>query len=399
MAKKAGGVARNGLRPWTVMVFMVGDPELQSSIDRDLMELGRAGSSSDVSVVVAVQRTSDQLMQWFEIAPRSDAGPRLNPLPECPAAPQGDLDEKLDAFLHFVATDPRFQAQHHLLTLWGHASGLGFGGLGPGSAEDIVRLDELSQSLRQFRRERDGSKLDILGFCACAVSKAEFALELQDEVAFLVSSQVGISTLMTWPFDRIVQRALTSPGVEPQAMASQIVRCFEESYEPPPVALTALDLGQSEPLGKHVDGVSKAILTALDKPDEEGLLNALCVLRAFQHAEDAYPFEIESLVDFFDFCTKLVEEHDLDEQVRDRARSVLNEGARAFVVENARSGPKMAALNGLSILAPDFDDPKWGAVCDKCAPESGARLWKSTTWAKMARRIHEFAMEHKRLLN
>ena len=151
-----------------------------------------------------------------------------------------------------------------MLILWGHSSALGFGALTPGSTDDLVRMGQLAASLNKFREKRySGEKLEILGFCACAVSKAEFALELRNEVAFLVSSQVGISTLMTWPFDRIIQRALMSPSVLPETLASQIVGAFEESYEPPPVALTALDLGESEAVRSHVDELSRSILGGL----------------------------------------------------------------------------------------------------------------------------------------
>jgi hypothetical protein len=369
------------------MVFMVGDAELQVSANRDLLELERAGSSEDVNVIVALQETGRHDTVWLEVPPRSDSAESRNVLGRTKA---GDLNTRLDAFLDFVAKEPRFAARHYLLVLWGHASGLGFGRLAGDSGDDI-RVNELATSLKTFRKARGDEKLEILGFCACALSKAEFALELRDEVDYLVSSQVGISTLMTWPFDRLVQRALLTPTIEPEAFASQIVRVFEESYEPPPVALTALDLRHSHLLGKQVDAISKAILEALDRPDEEGLLNSLCVLRAFRNAEAAYPFELEALVDFFDFCGKLIEEVDMTGDVRQAARDVLDDGVRSFVVENTRSGPKMAALNGLSIIAPDFDDPDWAKVLERA--KTDALLWTNTDWAKMALRVHEFAMK------
>jgi hypothetical protein len=387
VAKRTGAPSRTAAKSWTIMVFMVGDAELQVSANRDLLELERAGSSEDVNVIVALQETGRHDTVWIEVKPRSESPDPKNIVGRTKT---GDLNERLDAFLEFVTKEPHLAARHYLLVLWGHASGLGFGRLAADSRDDI-RVNELAASLSTFRKARGDEKLEILGFCACALSKAEFALELRNEVDYLVSSQVGISTLMTWPFDRLVQRALVSPSIEPEAFASQIVRVFEESYEPPPVALTALDLRQSNRLGKQVDSVSKAILDALERPDDEGLLNSLCVLRAFRNAEAAYPFELEALVDFFDFCGKLVEEVDLTGDVRQTARDVLDDGVRSFVVENTRSGPKMAALNGLSIIAPDFDDPDWAKVLERA--KTDALLWTNTDWAKMTLRIHEFAMK------
>jgi hypothetical protein len=384
VTKRTGASPRP--KSWTILVFMVGDAELQVSANRDVLELERAGSSDDVNVVVALQETGRHDTVWIEIPPRSDSPEPRNIIGRTKT---GDLNARLDAFLEFVVAEPRFAARHYLLVLWGHASGLGFGRLAGDSGDDI-RVNELATSLSVLRKARGDKKLEILGFCACALSKAEFALELRREVDYLVSSQVGISTLMTWPFDRLVQRALLTPTIEPGAFASQIVRVFEESYEPPPVALTALDLRQSDLLGKQVHAVSEAILKALDRPDDEGLLNSLCVLRAFRNAQAAYPFELESLVDFFDFCGKLIEEVDLNGDVRQTARDVLDDGVREFVVENTRSGPKMAALNGLSIIAPDFDDPEWAKVLERA--KTDALLWTNTDWGKMTLRVHAFAM-------
>jgi hypothetical protein len=377
-------------KSWTIAVFMVGGPELGPSMSRDLLELERAGSSDKVNVLLARHKTPRSQSKWFEIAPRKGEG--LAKRTSIGFSTKAEMDERLNEFLAMAAD--RYPAKHYLLIMWGHASGLLFGQLGPGSEEDQLRLRDLALSLSTLREIRNGLKLDILGFCACALSKAEFALELRDEVDFLVSSQVGISTLMTWPFDDIVNLVLSSPSVEPASLARQLVHSFEESYEPPPVGLTALNLQLSEGLSGHVNELAQTILAALDEAAEVGTLNNLCVLHAFTEALDSHPYDNEPVVDFFDFCRKLVQEEHLDKAVRARARSVLDNGFRSFVVENARSGPKMSALHGLSILAPDFEDPKWARVSQKCR-ESRAYFWQHTDWARMAVRVHEFAMAQK----
>jgi len=380
------------LPSWTIMVFMVDGPELGPSLDRDLLELDRAGSSNEVNVVVAIQ-SGRAKTRFIEIQPRVDGarGPRRRVLGRAKAR---DVTASLGEFLAFVAEHR--PARQYALILWGHASGFGFGRIGPESEEDLVQLGQLRELIWQFRKTREEKqKLEILGFCACALSKAEFALELRDDVDFLVASQVAISTLMTWPFDRIVQRALMSPAVPPQTFASQIVQSFEELYEPPPVALTALNLTGSEPLKEQIDDVAEAILKALGARGPSGRLNNLLVLQAFKDALTAYPFNLESLVDFFDFCVRLVEQDGLAEPVRHVARSVLNEGVQAFVARNARSGPKLAALNGLSILAPDFDDPNWLETSKTLLAETNttnkAWLYKTTRWVEMTRKVYQFA--------
>jgi Clostripain family len=392
------GRKRDVLPPWGILVFMVGSPDLGPSIDRDLLELDRAGSNADVRVIVAVQKSARSATDFLEIQPLDS---HSNPVKSkrIGRATKGDLDARLGAFLAFVAAN--CPARQYALILWAHASGLGFGRLGPGSTEDLIRLGELTPLLRSFRELRpEQPKLEILGFCACALSKAEFALELRDEVEFLVSSQVGISTLMTWPFDLIVQRALKSPLVPPETFAGQIVQSFEESYEPPPVALTAVDLKRSDLVKTQVDNVAVSILKSFDEAGDDGRLNRLCVLNAFRKALAAYPFELEPLVDFYDFCARLVDQDALAESVRQQARLVLNRGVRSVIVRNARSGPKLGTLNGLSILAPDFDDPDWLETYERCSPKAAnaAWLWQSTRWVDMTKVVYEFATSERELL-
>jgi hypothetical protein len=377
------------------MVFMVGGPELGPALDRDLLELKRAGSSEDVNVIVAIQRTARSFTQWLEILPVDQDG---NPAEtkEVGHSKKGTLIERLDKFLNHVKQ--HCPAEKYALIFWAHASGLSLGRLEPGAREDVIHLRKLGRSIGRFREGRRRSKkLDILGFCACAVSKAEFAIELSDDVSYLVSSQVGISTLMTWPFDTILRRLLLSPTVDPERLASYIVQLFEESYEPPPVALTAVNLDRSGNLQKVVDGLARTILAALNDT-ADGELNMLCVLRAFRRALEAYPYDLESLVDFIDFCVKLVEEGDLDTKTRTMARAILDMKHKSIIVQNARSGPKFSSLNGLSIIAPDFDDPEWLESVDSQTAGSH-RLWEMTGWLTMSRRVYEYAALHPEFLN
>lgn len=386
--KKAGE-----LQPWTIMVFMIGGSELGPALDRDRLELERAGSSSDVNVIIGIQKSSRSDTDWLEVQPLDALGHAVKSK-EVGQSKTGDLTARLQEFLEFVAKT--YKSRHYALILWAHASGLGFGRLGPGSKEDLIRLGKLRLLVQAFREHREsGEKLDILGFSACALSKAEFALELRDDVDYLVSSQVGISTLMTWPFDRVVQRALMSPAVQPATFASHMVRCFEESYEPAPVALTALDLNKSGEVRTFIDEISVAIIDAFaSRDDVEARFNKLSVLHAFRRAVSEYPYDLEPLVDFFDFCTKLVDEEHLADSVRDRGRKILDEGARSFVMSNARAGPKLAALNGFSIVAPDFDDPEWLEKVEKeSAAMEKAWVWTETHWVQMSVAVYKFANE------
>ena len=386
---------------WTVAIYMVGGPELGPSIDRDLLELEQAGSSADVNVVVGRQHRPSSSATWFEIPPLDGAerarkkkiGTSKN-VSDPNAPSRSRIDANLTEFLELIGD--QYPAKRYLLMLWGHASGLGFGGLKPGDTGDQARLTDLREVLTTLRKRRGQDvKLEILGFCACAVNKADYALELRQEVQYLIASQVGISTLMTWPFDETVKLLLTSPTVETHALARQLVQVYEEGYQPPPVAMTALELGKVDAVGKQIDALSRSILAALDQPDPQGRINNLLVAQAFDEAMDSYPWDKEPLVDLFDLCRKLAQKPPLDGDVRQRARDVLDEGFRNLVVHNARSGPKFGALNGLSMLAPNFDDPDFLKTYSGEGNES--YVWSQTKWATVTRRVYEFFTANKGL--
>jgi hypothetical protein len=425
MAKnpKAKSARAAGTRAeWTVAIFMVGDSNLTSAMDRDLVELRSVGSSDDVNVLLSQQMTARSKTNFSFIPPGTVVKPSV---PEKVGESEKDsLAERLGDFLNLLLTE-KFSAHRYLVILWGHAGGFRFGQLNPRSDDDRLQLREMGKAFAAFSKKRDGKKLEILGFCACALSKAEFALELREEVAFLVSSQIGISTLMTWPFNDILQVIAASPRMSESALAGQIVRSFEDSYEPPPIALTALNLGQSAFLKTQVNDLAVAILDVMSPfkvgdlsraelltlqssqelvpfvqglaPERQlGFTFSLCVLQAFNQALDAFPYEHEDLVDFFDLCRRLVLQSNLideGEPVREKARAVLERGAQPFIAQNARSGPKLVALNGLSIVAPDFKDPDWAKEWQGGSTNgAGAWVWKQTRWPEMTMTLHAFAM-------
>ena len=86
------------------MVYMVGDAELQSSIDRDLLELGRADSNEQVDIVVAIQQTANSVTEWFEIESRGAEKPRAKKRTvKQPTTGALSLQGRLNEFLKFVA--------------------------------------------------------------------------------------------------------------------------------------------------------------------------------------------------------------------------------------------------------------------------------------------------------
>jgi len=104
---------------WTVMVFMVGDNNLEKKCKADLAEIEKAGSSKDVTVIVQTDLgPSGGSTKRYVIKPRSN-----NSLDD-------DVDEQwpetrpevLKDFLHWCIT--YHPAKRYMLLLWGHGRAL-----------------------------------------------------------------------------------------------------------------------------------------------------------------------------------------------------------------------------------------------------------------------------------
>jgi hypothetical protein len=415
-----------GQKSWTVAVFMVGERELANAMNIDFLELAKVGSSAEVNVVAAQQRAANGVTTWYEIPKGTAEQPsRRNKVGKGSESGVA-LAERLDDFLQFLLKE--YPAKHYLVVLWGHGSGLRFGNLGPRAFRDRVELRQLASTFQRFQEKRGGEKIEVLGFSSCAISKAEFALELRDVAQFLVSSQIAINSLMTWPFDDILGGLVLSPQVAPPGLVNQIMRSFQDYYEPPPVALTALNLEKSEVLKRQVSDLAGAILSVLARFDVAQLTNeqkdalrdaddstkiksaaerlspelfvafydCLAIYQAFLDALNPVPLEHEDVVDFFDFCLKIViylDEHEGPaEEVRRVAQQIMNAGAQPFVAQNVRAGPNLHALNGLSLIAPDFMEKDWPEQWDdeRQKEQDHCWLWKETAWPDMIKALHGF---------
>lgn len=374
--------------------------------DHDIGEMEQAGGSADVAVVVQVHRRAGKEPLRYRIPPgegqtrqrirSGDPGgagladgnqpPGAAPLPPVRF---GD-PEVLRSFIEGVITDPELAAHHYMLVLWGHSTGFQFGE--PKDPLDVFKVAEALDSVFGPDGTR-GKKLEILGCDACSMAKAESAYQLRHSVEFLVGSQIGIPLYNGWPYDAVLRRMHKRP--KPAALATAIVKAFYASYDPKPVALSALNLGRANVLHACLKDLAAALLNAMADGGDEPVR----VLTAF--AETAHD-DFEPLWDFADLCRNLGK-RSKDGDVLAAARSALERlGERPsadrsrtvktkFVASQRRRprGRKIRGLNGFGVYVPLFTEPG-DACCAQTVDRSdyNMRLVEGTRWDDLIRELH-----------
>ena len=71
-----GGKMRSRAK-WTVMVYMAGDNNLESAAMVDLKEMAKVGSTSDVNIVVQLDRERDNITKRIRVLKKGHTSPTL----------------------------------------------------------------------------------------------------------------------------------------------------------------------------------------------------------------------------------------------------------------------------------------------------------------------------------
>lgn len=128
------------MRPWTILVYLAGDNNLDAAALRDLAEMKTVGSTADVAVVAQLDRLGEDGAFRYHLTAGSPESPdpvrrttdalatgnapfdnlRTDQVATLPEVNSGDPSTLLDFIRWGIATYP---AQHIALVLWNHGAG------------------------------------------------------------------------------------------------------------------------------------------------------------------------------------------------------------------------------------------------------------------------------------
>jgi hypothetical protein len=385
-------------KPWTVLVYLAGDNNLDGAGVTDLMEMKAVGSSETLNVVAQFDRagTTDKTHRYYLRKGTTLAQDRVADLGETNT---GD-PKVLDAFLSWgIASYP---ADRTLVVLWNHGAGWDdtniykavkrglkrgvtykrrhVAGAAPGARDirlaDVHRVGErlrravfatsiakaastrailFDDSAQDFLDNLElkrvatkaksalGDRIDVLGMDACLMSMAEVAYQLRSAVDVQVGSE-ELEPGDGWPYTAILRKLAAKPSMTARELGRTIVACYLASYGASAgVTQSALDLARADDLCRSIDGLARALIDGCAEPAT--LLAIVRARRSSQH------YDTKEYVDLAHFCARL-KAVDAGEAIGDEC-DIVQGAVAASVIASGAKGGAVANSHGLSIYFPE----------------------------------------------
>jgi hypothetical protein len=212
---------------WTVMVYMAGDNSLSGIVDQNLDSMKKIGSDENVDVVALTDQSGDQDSKLYHVEkgllkelPISSI--ELSGLNEIDTGKPGTLS----SFGEYVIKE--YPSKHYMLIMWGH--GNGWQGLATDKGGSVLTMSEFRTALDDIVEANNGTKLDIIGFDACAMATIEGFYEVSNYADILVASQKKEPDA-GWPYKQILNGIVSGKYNSPDAVAKNIVKEYVNAYE------------------------------------------------------------------------------------------------------------------------------------------------------------------------
>ena len=232
-SRSSGGGAEGD--SWTVLVYIMGDTDLENAALYDLLELQEAKLGENANVVVAVDRSSrtdeengytgaevlglgnfsDTRLLTF-----GDGG--LDLVGEAGELNFGDPSVLASFIEESLET---FPADKTALFLWDH--GAGWPGMGPDETDgyDILTLDEMRDGIKSGLEAVNLAKFDLIGMDACLMASYEVAQAVNGLTDYLLASE-ELEPGHGWDY-RSLSAFSTQPSLGPLALGRAIADGFE----------------------------------------------------------------------------------------------------------------------------------------------------------------------------
>jgi hypothetical protein len=348
---------------WTVMVYLDADNNLESAGIDDINEMEMVGSTSEVNIVVQVDRVPYSVLassnqgyaddtsngDWTTTRRyyvTQDFNPVLinSPLKiDLGELNMGDPQTLVD-FANWAAIN--YSAKKYLLVIWNHGGGFRSLNLAKDIAwddtngGDKITMPELEDALSMISAQI-GKNIDIAGMDACLMAMTEVAYQIKDYADILVTSEES-EPEGGWPYDTILSQLVSNPLMSPEELATDIVDKYIYSYPFSNVTKSAIDLSYMDTLAGQLSNLALAIMSDSLTPKSKYILASV----SSQHYGD-YDF-----IDLYDLCNKiLIYSNSLE--VKNIVLSI-QQTLNSAVIKSGYSGVGVSRSRGLSIYFPYY---------------------------------------------
>jgi clostripain len=244
------------------MVYLDADNNLESAGINDINEMEMVGSTTDVNIVVQVDRIPYSVLaannegyaddisngNWtttrrYYITQDFDSVQINSQL----KSDLGELNtgdpQTLADFANWAVTN--YPAKKYLLVIWNHGGGFRSLNLAKDiawddtSGGDKITMPELEYALSTINTQM-GKKIDIVGMDACFMAMTEVAYQIKDYADILIASEES-EPGDGWPYDTILGELVGNPLISSEQLAVDIVDKYIFSYPYGNVTQSAID--------------------------------------------------------------------------------------------------------------------------------------------------------------
>lgn len=374
-------------KPWTFLVYIAGDNNLDPSARFDLQEMKWGARGENVHVVAQFDSREDLTYRYrFANRTQEQLG---DPLPDVNSGDPATLTD----FVEWGRT--HFPSERTALVVWSHGTGLrnlpadfdysslrsteieqtkeelrrtlfrsSLAGLAQrrrrlrgiaidATARDFLDTRELAQALTDARGEKP--ILDLLGFDACLMNVLEIAYQLRHEARCIVGSQEQMPG-SGWRYDDILTLLEEDPTLDGPSLARWIVDIFLLSVgglrrQEAKFTQSALDLSA---ISETCDLIGQVVTGLVDGGalGHGKVAQALAVIN-----REVKRFHDRDLVDLGDWCA-LLNRNTKGPAGRpfraalDALQTHLQPGGGLVLASKAHAGEDLAQVHGVSVYWP-----------------------------------------------
>jgi hypothetical protein len=278
-----------GKKPWTFMVYLDGDNNLEGAGIDDFLEMSSVGSTEQINIVVQFDRIDGYDTSYGDwtatkrfYVTKSMTPYRENALEDLGELNHGDPQTLID-FVNWAKEN--YPAENYALILWNHGGGwrLAVENLWRKETgrktetifkavcwDDTDGLDTLYMNEVQSALNSSGG-VNLIGFDACLMGMVEVAYEIRNNNEVMVGSE-ELEPGDGWPYDKILQDLTLNPTWSSSELGPAIVDRYYESYGSNHTQ-SAVDLSIMNTLASTVSSFAQAMIDSWDS-DQDAVKNA-----------------------------------------------------------------------------------------------------------------------------
>jgi|GEM_PF-1721267 len=353
------GASAGTATPWTVMIYLDGDNNLDDSYVDAFNHLESAADNSCVNVVVAWDGARYGDSAYYKVKHDDNLNQLATYTEGVDKWSQGELNmgspTSLSNFVQWARTN--YPAQYYALFISNHGTGLKGTARDQTSGNDWITVRELGDALAEVTTNGT-NKVDVVFADSCLMAMIEDAYQIRNYATYYVASE-NLIWILSEPYANYIANisASTSPRDLAIALVTQHVAWLNDVYdERVGYTLSAVDLSQ---IDNFVAAINNLAADLKSQPAAV-LQTARAATQKFDSTTNEVINANDEYIDLYDFAQN-IQAQITDPIIQNLAQAVMDAHASYVITNACRSGyerfPNLDPdhCHGVSIFFPKGD--------------------------------------------